>query len=311
MTGDDLPVELFPSQADWEAWLEEHHAAAPEVWVKFAKKGSGVQSVSYGEAVESALCFGWIDGQMKSLDERFYLQRFTPRRARSPWSQLNRAKVEELIAAGRVRVNGRRARLGQRVVIAKDEVEVDGSRVPIAPELRYYLVNKPVGTVTTARDPQGRPTVMDLIGEEARLWPVGRLDADSEGALVVTNDGGLTEALTHPRFEVEKTYVATVAGHLRRGALKELQRGIALEDGVARARRARVVGETGDSTMVEVVMTEGRKREVRRMLAAVGHPVKRLVRVAVGPVRLGRLKPGTYRKLTPDEVRALYRAAGG
>ncbi len=222
----------------------------------------------------------------------------------------SRRAVEELIAAGRVRVNGRRARLGQRVVVAKDEVEVDGSRVPIAPELRYYLVNKPVGTVTTARDPQGRPTVMDLVGEEARMWPVGRLDADSEGALVVTNDGDLTEALTHPRFEVEKTYVATVGGHLRRGALKELQRGIALEDGVARARRARVVGEAGDSTMIEVVMTEGKKREVRRMLAAVGHPVTRLVRVAVGPVRLGRLKPGTYRKLTPDEVRALYRAAG-
>lgn len=222
----------------------------------------------------------------------------------------SRRAVEELIADGRVRVNGVVARLGQRVVVTKDEVEVDGSRVPLAPELRYYLVNKPLGTVTTARDPQGRPTVMDLIGEDARLWPVGRLDTDSEGALVVTNDGDLTEALTHPRFEVEKVYVATVDGRVTRSTLRALERGVTLEDGTARARRASVVSETSVSSLVEVVMTEGRKREVRRLLAAHGHPVRRLVRVAVGPVRLGRLKPGTYRKLSPDEVRALYRAAG-
>ena len=222
----------------------------------------------------------------------------------------SRRAVEELIAAGRVRVNGRVARLGQRVIPQKDEVEVDGSRVPLAPDLRYYLVNKPEGTVTTARDPQGRPTVMDLIGEEARLWPVGRLDADSEGALVVTNDGDLTEALTHPRFEVEKVYFATVDGRVGRGVLRALERGVDLEDGTARARRTRIVSETPTSTLLEVVMTEGRKREVRRMLAAVGHPVRRLVRVAIGPVRLGRMKPGTYRKLSLDEVRSLYAAAG-
>lgn len=222
----------------------------------------------------------------------------------------SRRKVEELIVGGRVRVNGETARLGQRVLVSKDEVEVDGSRVPLAPHLRYYLVNKPVGTVTTASDPHGRPTVMDVIGEAARLWPVGRLDADSEGALVVTNDGELTDALTHPRYGVEKTYVATVDGRVGRAVLRAMTGGVSLSDGIARASRARVLAASADSAVVEIVMTEGRKREVRRMLAALGHPVGRLVRVAVGPVRLGRLKSGTYRRLSPDEVRGLYRAAG-
>ncbi len=149
MTGDDLPVELFPSQADWEAWLEEHHAAAPEVWVKFAKKGSGVQSVSYGEAVESALCFGWIDGQMKSLDEHFYVQRFTPRRRRSSWSKVNVEKATALIEAGRMRPAG---------LAEVERAKADG---------RWDAVYEPPSTITVPedlgvrarREPEGAPGV--------------------------------------------------------------------------------------------------------------------------------------------------------
>ena len=222
----------------------------------------------------------------------------------------SRRKVEELIVAGRVKVNGSRAQLGQRVDPSKDEVEVDGSRVPLAADLRYYLVNKPAGMVTTAADELGRPTVMDLIDTDARVWPVGRLDTDTEGALIVTNDGDLTDRLTHPRYGVEKVYLATVSGGVTRAILKQLVSGVDLEDGRAAAARARLVERAGADSLVEIVMTEGRKREVRRMLAAVGHPVRRLARVGIGPVRLGRLKPGTYRKLVPTEVQALYASKG-
>lgn len=221
----------------------------------------------------------------------------------------SRRKVEELIVAGRVKVNGERARLGQRVDAAKDVVEVDGSPVPLAADLRYYLVNKPAGMVTTARDEFGRPTVMEIVDTDARVWPVGRLDSDTEGALIVTNDGDLTARLTHPRYAVEKTYLATVSGGVKGATLRALVSGIELEDGRAAAARARVVERAGADSLVEIVMTEGRKREVRRMLAAAGHPVRQLARTQIGPVRLGRLKPGTYRKLAPGEVQALYAAA--
>lgn len=218
----------------------------------------------------------------------------------------SRRAVEELIVAGRVKVNGVRAHLGQRVDADKDVVEVDGSPVPLGVDLRYYLVNKPAGMVTTARDEFGRPTVVELIDTDARVWPVGRLDTDTEGALIVTNDGDLTARLTHPRYGVEKLYLATVQGGVSRATLRTLVSGVDLEDGRARAAGARLKSRSGADSLVEIVMTEGRKREVRRMLAAVGHPVRRLARVGIGPVRLGRLKPGTYRKLAPGEVQALY-----
>ena len=221
----------------------------------------------------------------------------------------SRRAVEELIVAGRVKVNGVAAHLGQRVDADKDVVEVDGSPVPLQVDLRYYLVNKPAGMVTTARDEFGRATVMELIDTDARVWPVGRLDTDTEGALIVTNDGDLTARLTHPRYGVEKLYLATVRGGVTRAALRKLVSGVDLEDGHARAADARLVSRAGADSLVEIVMTEGRKREVRRLLAAVGHPVSRLARVGIGPVRLGRLKPGTYRKLAPREVQALYAAS--
>lgn len=222
----------------------------------------------------------------------------------------SRRAAEELISAGRVRVNGRPARLGQRVDASKDQVEVDGSRVPVAPELRYYLLNKPTGTVTTTSDEKGRATVMDLIGAGERLWPVGRLDVDTEGALLVTNDGELTQRLTHPSFEVGKTYLAEVRGTVTRATARALVGGVELDDGVATARRADIVGTSRDATLVELEMGEGRRREIRRMFDALGHPVTRLARTAIGPLGLGRLRPGTYRRVTPDEVAALYRASG-
>lgn len=222
----------------------------------------------------------------------------------------SRRAVEGLIEQGRVRVNGRRAELGRRVDPSKDTVEVDGSRIPLATDLVHYLLNKPAGVVTTASDPEGRPTVLELVDLEARVWPVGRLDYDTEGALILTNDGELTHRLTHPSFEIPKTYVAEVRGTPGRGALGRLARGIELEDGRTAPAKASLVSRSAGASLVEITVAEGRKRQVRRMLEAVGYPVDRLVRTRIGPLMLGRLKPGTIRRLSLEEVRALYRACG-
>jgi 23S rRNA pseudouridine2605 synthase len=222
----------------------------------------------------------------------------------------SRRAVEDLIRQGRVRVNDTPARLGQRVDPSRDQVALDGSRVPLSADLVSYLVNKPAGVVTTAADEAGRVTVLDLLGIDARVWPVGRLDMDSEGALILTNDGDLTLGLTHPRFEVSKTYVAEVRGPVDRRTLKDLTRGVELADGRAAAVEARLTARSGGNSMIELTLREGRNRQVRRMLERVGHPVVRLVRTGVGPVRLGRLKSGTMRRLSDEEIRALYRACG-
>lgn len=222
----------------------------------------------------------------------------------------SRRAVEDMIEQGRVKVNGQPARLGQRIDPDKDEVEVDGSRVPLRAELRYLLLNKPVGVVTTADDPQGRETVLDLIEIDERVWPVGRLDIATEGALLLTNDGDLTHRLTHPSFEVPKTYLAEVRGSVGSKAVKSLLSGVELDDGLARAKAVRIVEQAGGDTLLELVLAEGRNQEIRRMLDALGFTVVGLVRVAIGPLRLGRLKAGTFRKLGPAEVMALYRAAG-
>ena len=220
----------------------------------------------------------------------------------------SRRAVEELIARGRVRVNGRRAELGRRVDISKDKVEVDGLLVPLGHGLVYYLLNKPVGVVTTASDDLGRQTVVELVDPQVRVWPVGRLDIDTEGAIILTNDGELTHRLTHPSFEVPKTYVAEVEGRIGGAALRRLRTGVDLDDGPARPSQASIVEQSGKRSLVEITVREGRNRLVRRMFSAVGHPVLRLARVSIGPVALGRLKPGAIRKLGPEEVRLLYNA---
>ncbi|MDQ3986595.1 MAG: rRNA pseudouridine synthase [Actinomycetota bacterium] len=219
----------------------------------------------------------------------------------------SRRSVEELISQGRVKVNGEVATLGRRVDVSNDKVEVDGSAVPVRVDLVYYLLNKPPGVVTTAHDPQGRPTVLDFVESGRRIYPVGRLDVASEGALLLTNDGELAHRLTHPSFEVEKTYLVDVAGSVGARALKALATGVELDDGRTAPARVSVVEKSAGGTLVEVAIAEGRNRQVRRMFDAVDHRVRALVRTEIGPLKLGHLKPGSVRKLSPHEVGALYR----
>jgi 23S rRNA pseudouridine2605 synthase len=220
----------------------------------------------------------------------------------------SRRAVERLIDEGRVTVNGRRVRLGARVDPDKDKVEVDGSPVPLRQGLVYYLVNKPVGVVATASDPHGRPTVLDYMPTTDRVWPVGRLDIDTEGALLLTNDGELTFRLTHPSFRVDKTYLAEVRGSVGGSVVGRLQRGVELDDGATAPARVVVMDRSGTSSLVEISIHEGRHRQVRRMFEAVGHPVIRLARIGIGPLALGRLRPGTVRRLRPEEITLLYSA---
>ncbi len=224
----------------------------------------------------------------------------------------SRRSCEELIIKGRVTLNGTVATLGDRGDPVEDEVRVDGLEVNLDPNVKYYAFHKPAGVVTTMRDPQGRPDMRAFVPAEGpRIFPVGRLDRDTEGLLLLTNDGDLADALTHPRFGVEKEYLAEVEGVPTPKHVGQLRRGVELEDGHARAKSARVVGRSGDRGAIRLVMTEGRKREVRRLLAAVGLPVMRLVRVRVGAVRLGGLPPGELRELTHDEVIALRHVVDG
>jgi 23S rRNA pseudouridine2605 synthase len=222
----------------------------------------------------------------------------------------SRRASEELIRQGRVTVNGREATLGDKVDPAADRVEVDGVRVPLDPALRYFAFHKPAGVVTTMRDPQGRPDLRSFLPPTPGVIAVGRLDQDTEGLLLLSNDGELANRLMHPRYGVEKEYLAEVEGNPGPRHLSRLTRGVELEDGTARAISARIAGRAGGRAAVRVVMGEGRKREVRRLLAAVGLPVRRLVRVRVGPVRLGKLPPSEVRPLSLEEVRALFRATG-
>jgi 23S rRNA pseudouridine2605 synthase len=224
----------------------------------------------------------------------------------------SRRACEELIVEGRVTLNGTVATLGDRGDPAQDEVRVDGLEVNLDPNVKYYALHKPPGVVTTMRDPQGRPDIRAYLPPDGpRVFPVGRLDRDTEGLLLLTNDGDLANGLTHPRFGVEKEYLAEVEGVPTPKHIGQLRRGVELEDGPASAANARVAGRSGDRGAVRLVMTEGRKREVRRLLAAVGLPVARLVRVRIGPIRLGSLGPGERRELTHDEVVGLRRVVDG
>jgi 23S rRNA pseudouridine2605 synthase len=224
----------------------------------------------------------------------------------------SRRSCEGLIVEGRVTLNGIVATLGDRADPVEDEVRVDGLEVNLDPNVKYFAFHKPAGVVTTMYDPQGRTDIRGFLPEEGpRVFPVGRLDRGTEGLLLLTNDGDLANALTHPRFGVEKEYLAEVEGVPTPKHAAQLRRGVELEDGHARAKSARVAGRSGDRGAVRLVMTEGRKREVRRLLAAVGLPVTRLIRVRVGAVRLGGLPPGERRELTHDEVIALRQVVDG
>jgi 23S rRNA pseudouridine2605 synthase len=220
----------------------------------------------------------------------------------------SRRVCEDLVAEGRVTVNGEVAQLGRRVDPEHDAVALDGVPVVVRDDLVYYLLNKPTGYVSTASDPEGRATVVDLVPETPRVYPVGRLDYDTEGLLLLTNDGELTHLLTHPRFGVVKVYLAEVEGDPSPAAVRALREGVELDDGVTAPARVNVVQRQGATSAVELGIHEGRNRQVRRMCEAVGHPVVRLVRTRIGPLRDGSLKPGTWRALSPAEVRRLYEA---
>jgi 23S rRNA pseudouridine2605 synthase len=222
----------------------------------------------------------------------------------------SRRAAEDLIRGGRVTVNGRVATLGDRVDPTRDEVAIDGHRVSVDPTLRYFAFHKPAGTTTTMRDRHAASDLTAYLPPGVRVFPVGRLDRDTEGLLLLTNDGELANRLMHPRHRVEKEYLAEVAGTPTARQVARLVRGLSLEDGVARAVSARTLARAGGRGAVRVVMAEGRKREVRRMLAAVGLPVRRLIRLRLGPIRLTGLSQGQMRELSSDEVRQLYRVAG-
>ncbi|HEY3544300.1 MAG TPA: pseudouridine synthase [Gaiellaceae bacterium] len=211
----------------------------------------------------------------------------------------SRRKADELIKAGRVTVNGQPGQLNT-FVESRDVVEVDGERVQ-KQELAYLLLHKPAGVVTTARDPQGRPTVVELVPREPRVVPVGRLDAETTGALLLTNDGELAHRLAHPRYGVEKTYVAEVEGEPSDAALRSLARGVELEDGVTSPARVRRLGRG----TLELTIHEGRNRQVRRMLDAVGHPVLRLHRSVYAGLSVDGLAAGSWRALSRGEVQRL------
>jgi 23S rRNA pseudouridine2605 synthase len=215
----------------------------------------------------------------------------------------SRRGADELIKSGRVRVNGEPGRLNT-FVGPDDKIDVDGEPVA-AQRLAYVLLHKPAGTVTTARDPQGRRTVVDLVDVPERIVPVGRLDVDTTGALLLTNDGPLAHRLAHPRYGVDKTYEVEVEGTPDGAALRRLARGIELEDGVTSPARVRRLGPS----TVELTIHEGRNRQVKRMCEAIGHPVRRLHRTAYAGLTLEGLEPGRWRELEPSEVERLKRLA--
>ena len=218
---------------------------------------------------------------------------------------MSRRAAEEAMVEGRVRLNGKQVILGDRVDPDVDLLTLDGVPVPISSALETHLLYKPVGVISTADDPLGRPTVIDLIETPQRLYPVGRLDADSEGLILVSNDGELTNRVTHPRFGITKRYLAEVTGVPSPGTLRKVVTGVILDDGPARAQSARLVQSSPGRSLVELVMVEGRNREVRRLMEAVGHPVSRLVRTAIGPITDSSLRPGQSRRLTAIEIQAL------
>lgn len=223
----------------------------------------------------------------------------------------SRRVAEDMITEGRVRVDGKVVKvLGTRVDPTVARIEVDGTRIVAGRPHSYVLMNKPAGVITTASDPQGRPTVLSLVGSERRLFPVGRLDVDTTGVLLLTTDGELAHRMAHPKFQMERVYVAEVQGAPEANLVKKLTRGVALEDGEARALRARALDKGKLTARFEVVMGEGRKREIRRMFEKLGHPVVRLARIRFGDLSVRDLRTGQFRELDPVEVGELLRSVG-
>jgi len=221
----------------------------------------------------------------------------------------SRRKAEEMIQAGLVTVNGRIATIGDKADPASDDIRVEGKRLHATEKMRYIIMNKGRGIVSTTDDPEGRKTVIDLLGKGTteRVYPVGRLDIDSDGLVLLTNDGDLTHRITHPRFGCEKTYKVLVEGHPEERILNKWRRGITLEDGKTAPCKIKVLNTERGKTWLRIVMGEGKKRQIRRVADQLGHPVKRLTRTHIGPVALGSLKSGQTRELTSAEVKSLMK----
>jgi 23S rRNA pseudouridine2605 synthase len=221
----------------------------------------------------------------------------------------SRRGAEELIVAGRISVNGHVVReLGVRVDPQQDEIRVDGAPIGREP-FEYWMLNKPAGVITTVSDPFGRQTARSLVPSTARVYPVGRLDGDSSGLLLFTNDGDMAFHLTHPRFEHEKEYWVRVDRRPDAATIRRLRRGVELDDRLTAAAEVEVAEQRADGVWLRMILREGRKRQIRRMLDAVGHPVRELIRVRIGPLRLGKLAVGEARRLTADECRRLREVA--
>jgi 23S rRNA pseudouridine2605 synthase len=225
----------------------------------------------------------------------------------------SRRACEELISEGRVEVNGKVVtEQGRRVDPDTDVIRVDGSRIPPPRRHRYLVLNKPRGVVSTMDDPEGRPTLADFVPDrQGRLFHVGRLDTDTEGLILLTNDGDFAHRLAHPSYEVPKTYLAEVAGVAGRDVVAKLRAGITLEDGPVRPVAVKLVSTSAERSLVKITLREGRNHVVRRTMEAVGHPVRRLSRTGIGPVRLGTLRTGEIRELTQDELGGLLDLIGG
>ena len=213
----------------------------------------------------------------------------------------SRRVCEKLIVEQRVTVDGEFAELGKKVDPETSQVEVDGLKIGIRQDLVYYLLNKPVGVITTSKDPQERSTVVDLVPTHPRVFPVGRLDADTEGLILLTNDGDLTHYLTHPSFGIEKEYLVQVEVKPSRNAILELRQGVELDDGITSPAKVSLV----DEKLLKIVIHEGRNRQIRRMCESVGHPVKRLIRSRIGPIVDRSLRPGSFRELTNQELKSM------
>jgi len=223
----------------------------------------------------------------------------------------SRREAEAMILEGNVRVNGKTVtELGAKADPDKDVIKVGNRRIITGVDKVYLMLNKPSGYVSTLKDPQNRRTVIELLGKSRRVYPVGRLDYDSEGLLLLTNDGEFANAVTHPSREIEKTYMAKVKGVMTDGEMSKLATGVRLEDGMTAPAKVRKHKLTDTNSWVEITIHEGRNRQVRRMCEAIGHPVLKLKRTKIGTVTLRGLPPGQYRELTPGEIRALLEAAG-
>jgi pseudouridine synthase len=223
----------------------------------------------------------------------------------------SRRYCESLIAEGRVTVDGKTVDwFGARVDPEKVVIHVDGKRVETRAEMRYYMINKPRGVVSTMSDERGRKSLEDYVDVPERLFHVGRLDTDTEGLILLTNDGELAHRLTHPSYGVFKTYLAEIHGPIPRDLGKRLRAGVTLDDGPAKADKFRVFDQVGKRVLVEITLHEGRKHIVRRLLKEVGFPVQQLARIEFGPIKLGQLKPGGMRALTVQEVGELYQVVG-